>query len=237
VTRSLHLFFDLDGTLTDSAEGIVACIQHALVQLERTRPAAAEIRSFIGSPLRSIFENFLSDDETGPGDAELSTLTSRAIEFYRERFDAEGFSQNRLYVGVREGLGRLRASHHTLYVATAKRPEDALRVTRHFELDGFFAGVFGAQSDDERNDKARLLARALESSGAPAAESIMVGDRSHDMLAACRTGATPLGAGWGYGSAHELREAGAIHIASSPAEMIEWIGERALAPGRSPEAR
>ena len=230
MNHSLRLFFDLDGTLTDSAEGITACIQHALASLNRRQPTADEIRPFIGSPLGAIFASFLSETTAEPDGTPLSALTTRAIDRYRERFDAKGFAENRVYPGVREGLDSLRADGHELYIATAKRPDDALRVARHFDLDGFFAGVFGAQSDAERNDKGMLLARALASSGASAARAIMIGDRCHDMSAAVSSGATPLGAGWGYGSERELREAGAHHIAAAPAEMVEWIGKRAVSP-------
>lgn len=218
--ESFHLFFDLDGTLTDSAEGIAACIQYALSGLDRERPSLEAIRPFIGSPLRGIFESFLQADAESGADG---PLLEQAITLYRERFDSTGFAENRLYPQVREGLEQLRADGHTLYIATAKRPEDALRVARHFALDGLFACVFGAQSEDERADKSRLLARALEQSNADASRSIMIGDRSHDILAAIRTAATPLGAGWGYGSDAELREAGALHIAASPAEMTRWL--------------
>ena len=226
--KSLHLFFDLDGTLSDSAEGISACIQHALAGLDRELPSLEEIRPFIGSPLRGIFESLLADDAGSAADGPPvdSPLLDRAIALYRERFDARGYAENRLYPDVREGLEQLRRNGHALYIATAKRPEDALRVARHFAIDGLFAGIFGAQSEDERRDKARLLARALQKSNADSSHSVMIGDRSHDMLAAVRAAATPLGAGWGYGSDAELRDAGALHIAASPAEMTAWIGER-----------
>ena len=240
MARAQHLFFDLDGTLTDSAEGIVACVQHALARLARPQPSADEIRPFIGShSLRAIFEAFLSDSSNAE-----AGLAERAIDFYRERFDSVGFAENQVYPGIQTGLDRLRSEGHALYIVTAKRPEDALRVVRHFSLDGLFGkggvgseGVFGAQTDAERSAKAIVLARALKNTGAPAEQSVMIGDRSHDMLAAVRTGATPLGAGWGYGSPEELRESGALQIASSPGEMVEWIGKQTLAPGRSTATR
>ena len=123
VPRPLHLFFDLDGTLTDSADGIIACIQHALACLNQRTPSADEIRPLIGSPLRAIFGGFLpdaNDQDDGNEKSDGEVLALRAIEFYRDRFDTKGFSENRVYAGIPEVLGALRDNGHRLFVVTSK---------------------------------------------------------------------------------------------------------------------
>lgn len=210
-----HIFFDLDGTLTDSAEGITRCLAYALDSLGGAPPPLPELQQYIGSPLSEIFATLLDTDDR-------DTL-EKAIASYRERFDRVGYAENRVYGGIVELLDELRARGYALYVATAKRQRDATRVVEHFDLMERFAAVFGVAHDPERHDKAMLLERALGECGVEPGRAAMIGDRSADMLAARSAGLRGIGAGWGYGSLEELRESHASAIASSPQAILDHL--------------
>ena len=212
-----HVLFDLDGTLTDSADGITRCLHHALISVGGEAPPTAELRAFIGAPLSEIFSALLDTDDKVRVDA--------AISHYRERFDRVGYAENRVYDGITEVLAQLRVRGYALYVATAKAQRDATRIIDHFELGDSFHAVFGVNGDAERLDKSVLMRRIVKTHGLQPEAVAMVGDRVHDVLGAQRAGIRAIGAGWGYGSAQELRDSAAI--ASSPAELLDHLPHRA----------
>lgn len=208
-----HVLFDLDGTLTDSADGITRCLRHAVISAGGEAPPLGELRGFIGSPLAEIFASLLETSVQARVDA--------AIVAYRERFDRVGYAENRVYAGIREVLSELRARGYALYVATAKAQRDASRIIDHFELAESFRTVFGVNADAERRDKSLLLQRIVDTHDLVADTVVMVGDRVHDVLGAQRAGIHSIGAGWGYGSAAELRDSGAI--AASPGQLLDHL--------------
>ncbi len=210
-----HIFFDLDGTLTDSAEGITRCLAHAVDFLGGAPPPLRELQQYIGSPLSDIFKTLLDTDDRDAVD--------KAIAAYRGRFDRVGYAENRVHSGIVELLDELRARGYALYVATAKLQRDATRVVEHFDLREQFAAVFGVECDPERHDKALLLVRALGERGVEPRRAAMIGDRSTDMLGARSAGLRAIGAGWGYGSLDELRESHATAIASSPLAILDHL--------------
>lgn len=207
-----HVLFDLDGTLTDSAEGITRCIAKAAVACGAAPPESARLRGFIGTPLADIFEALL--DTADPSRIE------RAISLYRERFERIGYRENRVYDQIEDLLDALAERGFSLYVATAKQQADADRVIEHFRLHPRFAGVFGVVEDGERRDKALLVRRILTTHGIAPAAAALIGDRSHDVGGARRAGVCAIGAAWGYGSVEELREAKADHVAAAPRDVL-----------------
>ena len=211
----MHLFFDLDGTLTDSCTGIIRCVNHALEALGCTREPDERLRGMIGQPLTAIFSTVM----TPPDEAAID----RAIALYRERFDAIGIFENALYPGVSDALARLRGAGHRLQVVTAKPTPAASRVLAHFEIDRHFDAVHGPALTDRGCDKALLLGRALAHAGARAGDAMMIGDRVDDVLAASAHGVRAVGAGWGYGSREELTGAGAIHVAGDIEDLVRYV--------------
>jgi phosphoglycolate phosphatase len=208
----MRLFFDLDGTLTDSGPGITRCFQHALTCLGRPAPDASALRSCIGPPLRHSYTTLLQ----GGHDA----LVDQALILYRERFRSVGMFENSVYPGVREGLGALRAAGHPLCVVTSKPYVYARQILQHFELLGMFTAVYGPELGDESGDKPTLIARALATEGGAAA---MVGDRRHDVEGARANGLVAIGVLWGYGTRAELERAGAEVLVASMPELVGWV--------------
>ncbi len=207
--RRNTLLVDLDGTLTDPAEGIIGCFRLALEALGRSPPPAAELTWIIGPPLRRSFAEALN----GEGDPE------EALKIYRDRYSTEGLFEAVVYDGVRETLAELCAGGARLFLCTAKPLVYAERILAHFDLERHLEGAYGDELGGRFQDKANLIAHILESEGLEAADCCMWGDRKHDVLAASRHGIPTIGAVWGYGGADELRAAGAATLCKSPSQV------------------
>jgi phosphoglycolate phosphatase len=206
--RRSALLVDLDGTLTDPAEGIIGCFRLALETLGRTAPPAAELHWIIGPPLRGCFAEVLN----GEGDPE------EALKIYRGRYSTDGLFEAVVYDGVKETLADLRAAGTRLFLCTAKPLVYAERILSHFDLERHFEAAYGDELGGRFQDKADLVGHILEREGLKADDCCMWGDRKHDVLAASRHGIPTIGALWGYGGADELRAAGAAVLCELPSE-------------------
>ena len=207
-----HIFFDLDGTLTDPREGITGSIQYALEQLGVAAPDKAELEWCIGPPLHDSFVHLVGEPQAAD-----------AVEHYRVRFDDRGWSENEPYQGIHDALAELVRSGRTLYVASSKPRIFVERILTHFELREFFTGVHGSELDGTRVDKRELLAYALENEQVAAHQALMLGDRKHDKVGAAHNNMDFVGVLWGYGSAAELRDAGAERLFSDIEQLLSLV--------------
>jgi len=212
------VLFDLDGTLTDSAAGIIHTTQHALRALnaedggDRSIPADDDLRWIVGPPLRDSF-------------GKLAGVASidRMIELYRQRYDAVGIFENKVYPGIVAALDALAGRGERMFVATSKRQVDAKVIVKHFALDGYFEGVYGAQPDGRGAEKSQVIAAAIAGGGLDKSRIVMIGDRQHDALGARAVGVPVIGALWGYGDRVELTEAGAELLIASPRDIPKAV--------------
>ncbi len=202
------LFFDLDGTLTNPAKGIYACIRHALSALGQPAPDDETLRSFVGPPLHGSFGNLLGSDE----------LADQALELYRQRFTTIGLFENAVYDGIPETLDALAQNGFQLFVVTSKPKVYADRIMDHFDLSAYFGEVFGPALQDLEADKARLLQGALDKTGTAPNTAVMIGDRKQDIAAGKRLSVASVGVLYGFGSAEELSEAD-IHV-KTPTDLV-----------------
>jgi phosphoglycolate phosphatase len=208
------IYFDLDGTLTDPKPGITRSIQYALQRLDHpTMPTEDELTWCIGPPLRASFVRLLGAE----------TSADLAVSYYRERFSDVGLYENGVYDGIGEVLTSLCASGHRLFVATSKPHVFAERIIDHFGLRDHFEHVFGSELDGTRVDKSHLLEYALKQASVDPAKTLMIGDRSHDMVGAKNNGMKGIGVLYGYGSRDELLEAGAHHVCATPGAILGCI--------------
>ena len=169
------IYFDLDGTLTDPKPGITRSIQYALSKLDHhTIPTEDELTWCIGPPLRASFVRLLGAEDHA----------DRAVSLYRERFSDIGLFENAVYDGISEVLTTLSQSGQRLFVATSKPHVFATRIVEHFGLRHHFEHVFGSEFDGTRVDKSDLLAYALMIAAVDPSKTVMIGDRSHDMVGA-----------------------------------------------------
>jgi phosphoglycolate phosphatase len=213
-----NVLFDLDGTLTDPREGITRCIQYALERLNRSVPDQSELEAYIGPPLRATFATILETSETA--------LVERAVRLYRERFAGVGLFENEVYEGVPAMLVSLKAAPYRLFVATSKAEIFAAQILEHFNLSQFFDGVYGSTLDGRFDDKAELLRHLLSSESLQSSETVMVGDRKHDVIAARQNSLLALGVTYGYGSREELIAARADALCESPMALAAFLSRR-----------
>jgi phosphoglycolate phosphatase len=224
---AVNLFFDLDGTLTDSKPGIVASIRYALRAVGVDPPPDDEIARLIGPPTQDAFAQLLATDDRASID--------RAVQAYRERFVAVGMFENSVYPGVIDGLGALRArgidagydANYDLWVVTSKPQVYARTIVEHFGLRGFFHEVYGPELSGERSDKGELIAYVLDVERLRPADTWMIGDRMHDIVGAKKNGLRAAGVLWGYGSRDELRGAGADVLCESVPDLVRAFEDRA----------
>jgi len=204
------ILFDLDGTLTDSAPGILASVRHALGRAGLADPGDAVLRRFVGPPLLDSFQRYCGLTEDG---------ARRAIADYREYYTAGGLFENRVYDGVPAMLDRLAAGGMRLLVATAKPEPYAQRILEHFGLADRFEAVHGATLDGQRIHKHEVIAWALAHTQEPGCV-VMAGDRANDVEGAHMNGMPCIGVR-GYGDEMEL--AGAEYLARFPAEVADLM--------------
>ena len=208
------ILFDLDGTLTDSGDGIINCAILALQHFGLPIPDREEMRSFVGPPLH---ESFIRHGV--PADK-----TDEAIRVYRSRYVPIGAYENTPYPGIRELLEELKAKGHTLYVATSKPEEMSVKILEHFDLAKYFDRICGASLDTSRSSKEDVIAYLLSLSGR--AESIvMVGDTKFDILGAKAHGIPAIGVSWGYGKVEDMENAGTKAIANTMSELLTLLND------------
>jgi phosphoglycolate phosphatase len=209
------IFFDLDGTLTDPKPGITRSIQYALQKLNHPAiPTEDELTWCIGPPLRASFVKILGAEDQA----------DRAVSLYRERFSDIGLFENRVYDGIAEVLTTLSQSGQRLFVATSKPHVFATRIVEHFGLRHHFEHVFGSELDGTRVDKSDLLGYALKTVAVEPKKTLMIGDRSHDIVGAKNNGMQAIGVLYGYGSKDELLGAGASQVCATPQAILDYLG-------------
>ena len=210
------ILFDLDGTLTDPRLGITRSIQYALAKLGIDEPDLGRLEHFIGPPLLQAFMQFYGFDET---------RAWAAVNFYRERFRVTGLYENQVFDGIPQLLNALNEQGRTLYVATSKPWEFAREIARHFDFARHFKVIYGSELDGTRTDKVELIRHLVETEGLDPSDTLMVGDRKHDLIGAHRNGLQAAAVGYGFGSEVELQaESPAFHFASVEALHRGLIG-------------
>lgn len=206
------ILFDLDGTLTDSGEGIINCATLALSHYGLPVPTREEMRVFVGPPLHDTFRRFgVPEDKI-----------NEAIQIFRSRYTTIGKFENKPYPGISELLSSLQAQGHKLYVATSKPEIMSVEILEHFNLAPYFTRICGASLDESRTTKSAVIAYLLENCQ-DVSEAVMVGDTAFDVIGAKAHGISTIGVSWGYGCVEDLLEAGATAIAHNPQELWELL--------------
>ena len=210
-----YILFDLDGTLTDPAEGITNSVAYALNKFGISVEDKRELYKFIGPPLVDAFAEYYGFSKED---------SEKATAFYRETFRVKGLFENEVYDGVRELLETLKKQGKRLYIATSKPEEFTLRILKHFDLLKYFDFVAAATFDSTRNTKDKVIAYALEKlSVDDKSKVVMIGDRHHDIEGAKVNGIDSIGVLYGFGDKNELTDAGATYIAENVEDILSFI--------------
>ncbi len=214
-----YFLFDLDGTVTDTGEGIMKSAQYALDAFGIHQEPEKALRRFVGPPLHLSFQNFY-------GLTEVQSL--KAVEKYRERYRTKGVFESPLYPGMDRLLERLsqnaEARGARLCLATSKPIAFAKQILELRGVERYFSLAVGANLDGTMTDKSQVVAEVLRQLGEPPrGEAVMIGDREQDILGAKANGLETVGAGYGYAFPGELEAAGADHVVSSVPELEELL--------------
>lgn len=213
-----YLLFDLDGTLTDSKEGICTCVQYALASFGIQEPDLDKLEPFIGPPLKDSFMKYYQMDEA---------QAQEAVEKYRERFRDTGIFENRLYEGIPEMLNALNGKGMFMAVASSKPTEYVRRILEHFKIAKYFKVIVGSEMDGTRTRKEEVIQEALRQlfGNWPIEKSkvYMIGDRCYDVEGARSVGLESVGVTYGYGDMEELKEARADYIVRSVEELRRFL--------------
>ena len=205
------IIFDLDGTLTDSAEGITNSVKLVMSHFNIPIPGMDVLRTFVGPPLHGMFvKHGIPEDRI-----------DEAIEIFRGRYVTIGKYENTPYPGVHALLQTLKDHGHTLFVATSKPEPQALDILTHFGLAGYFDCICGASLDRSRISKEEVLRYLLKAD--PEGTHLMVGDTVYDVVGAAALNIPTIGVSWGYGTAEDMLNAGAIGIADTMDQLLTLL--------------
>ena len=210
-----YILFDLDGTLTDSGEGITKAAQYALKYFGIEVDDLNDLRKFVGPPLRDSYKNFYDfDDEK----AELGIVK------FREYYTDKGIYENKVYDGIEETLKILKDNGKKLIIATSKPEVHAKTVIDHFDLAKYFDFIGGADLEETRVKKSDVIKYSMENAGVKdISKVIMVGDREHDILGAKANNIKSIGVLYGYGDVVELTQARAEYVVEKPQDIIDIV--------------
>ncbi|HZH04183.1 MAG TPA: HAD hydrolase-like protein [Myxococcaceae bacterium] len=212
-----NVLFDLDGTLTDSGEGICTSLTLAFREAGLPAPEPTTLQGIIGLPLRDALR-----DRLGLSTAQMEQV----VPLYRAHYAATGVSQGRVYPGIEPLLQMLRDEGARLFVATAKIRPAALAVLDHFGLLPFFHGVYACTFDGRTATKPEMVEDLLLEEGLAPDATAIIGDHAQDMRSARRNGLKGIGVLWGYGSRESLLAAGADALVESPQDLPPHLGLR-----------
>ena len=214
-TKYQCCLFDLDGTLTDPAEGITNSVMYALEKYHIHVADRSELYSFIGPPLVDSFKKHFDFSEE---------QAVQAVVYYREYFRDVGIFENKLYEGIPDMLEKLRNKEVSVALATSKPYEFSIRILKHFDLYPYFDHFGAATMDGRISRKEDVIADLLTRLGDIDRSSIlMIGDRDQDIIGAKKNGLQSVGVQWGYGSLEELQGAGADYIVGKPEDILNLI--------------
>ena len=210
------IFFDLDGTLTESGEGITRSVQYALEKIGKPEEDLEKLKVFVGPPLMEQFMKYARVDEA---------TARKAVEYYRERYEVKGIYENHPYEDVEEMLQELKRKGYILAVASSKPEYYVTQILDYFKLSSYFAAVVGSEMNGARTSKAEVIEEALKRTkmSDKRQEVLMVGDKEHDVLGARAAGLDCVAVAYGYGTQEELTEANPLKIVDSVNELLHFF--------------
>lgn len=206
-----YILFDLDGTITDSKEGIVASVQFALDKMGVPETKVSNLEKFVGPPLKFSFQEYYAFSDE---------FAEKAIEYYREYYREKGIYENKLYDGIIPLLQSLKQSGFTIALATSKPTIFATKILEHFNVAQYFDIIVGSNLDGTRTDKAEVISYVCEHLPIyNVNQAVMIGDRMYDINGANAMEMDSIGVLYSDGSLEEFQEANATYVVNSVEEL------------------
>ena len=210
-----YILFDLDGTITDSGEGITKAVQYSLKYFDILVENIDDLRKFIGPPLRDSYIKFYGFDNEK---AELGIIK------FREYYADKGIFENKLYDGIVTVLEELNKNNKEIILATSKPELYAKQILKHFNIDKYFSVIAGADFEETRVNKSDVIKYALNQVHIEnLSEAIMIGDREHDIIGAKENNIKSIGVLYGFGDVIELTQARADYIVKNTTDLLNII--------------
>lgn len=208
------ILFDLDGTLTDSGPGIIRGVQFALRKFDIECVDLDLLKRFIGPPLTDSFVSYFHFDDK---------KANQALQYYREYYSDIGIFENNVYAGIVDLLNDLQSLKYNLYIATSKPTVYARKVCDHFDISKYFVDIIGSDIDKNLQQKTEIINSVINKYELDSNETIMIGDREHDVKGAIANSVDCIGVGYGYGSKDELITSGARYYAKSVSDIKDIL--------------
>lgn len=212
----MNLLFDLDGTLADPFDAFSSSMNFACDHFKLSRFSPDTLRSLIGPPLHLELPKLLGEEK--------AALAPEFFKVYREHHGRDGIYQYRFYPGMDETVQALKVKHR-VFIATSKPKVYADAIVEHFGKVEYFEFVYGSELSGVNSKKGDLIRHAMNERSLKASETIMIGDRKHDVIGASENGIPAIGVTWGYGSASELENAGARQVVHSWNELSQLLDD------------
>ena len=210
-----YLLFDLDGTLVDTSEGIINSAKYSLAKCGITENDSNRLKQFIGPPLKETFATVYSME---------NELAVYATNEFRNFYNKKGKYQCRLYTGISNMLLQLNKLKYTLIVATSKPTVFSIDILTHLEINHFFDSIVGSNLDNTRSKKAEIIDTILRKYKITnKSNTVMIGDKSQDLLGAEACGISGIAVSYGFGSVEELVSVQSEKIVHSPEELLEYL--------------
>ena len=207
-----NILFDLDGTLTDPKIGITKSVQYALAKFGIMEKDLTKLEFFVGPPLQNTFMEAYSFS---------ADKAWEAVEYYREYFKDQGIYENEVYDGIPDVLQLLQSQGKSLYIATSKPSVFAKTIISHFQLASYFTFICGSELDGTRSDKTEIIKYIVDNYQLDPSDTVMVGDRKHDLIGAHNNNIHSMAVAFGYGSEEELIAAEPTYFIRSVEELIQ----------------
>lgn len=218
MSKYKFVLFDLDGTLSQSSEGIRKSLEHAITSLNKLLPDLDDYTLYIGPPLLDTFRNICGFDEES---------CQKGLVLYRDFYNEKGKYLNRLYDGIADVLEKLKQSGVKTAVCTSKYEKFAEEIIDILGITGYFDAICGSTFDGSRKDKKDLIPYALKSLGGSIEldrdKTVMLGDTYFDARGARLCGVDFVGVKYGYGSTDAMQNEGAEVFADTPADILSII--------------
>ena len=226
--RKKYILLDLDGTITDSGEGIIKSVQYALEKLGIEERDMAVLKRYIGPPLNESFVRFHGMNEQD---------SLKAVAYYRERYAVKGIYENKLFEGITEVLSGLKKEGYIVALATCKPEIYVPTILKHFDIEQYFDVAVGSEleggkrrhKDDVIEEVLRQIMKKLDINESDIvsvkADSIMIGDRKDDVLGAKAAGIESIGLRYGFAEKDELENAGADYILENASDILPFLNQ------------
>ena len=209
------ILFDLDGTITDSKEGITKSVQYALNKYGIIIDNPDKLLPFVGPPLHKSFEIFYGFDEK---------KSFEAVDFFREYFKEKGIFENEVYSGMKELLINLKKEGKTVALATSKPQLFAEQILKHFDLHHLFDYIKGSNLDGSMTDKTEIIADVLTNlKHFEKSKTVMIGDRDYDIIGARNNNIDSIAAGYGFGTEEEIEKIAPTFVAENIKQLKELL--------------